>query len=118
MLDIVIVDTQKDLNVFKHMFQDQKDNGPPLGCCPPNESSCGESKPAENTGGELLARDFNEWAGESAMLLAFLALRLIFLRRVSNLRNQAVEVTRFRREKGGRQEDFRGNGGRMSLGMA
>ncbi|RMJ22832.1 Methyltransferase [Aspergillus sp. HF37] len=63
--DIVIVDTKKDLNVFKGMFQDQKDNGPPLGCCPPkpSSSSCCGSKPAEANGGELLARDFNEWAG-------------------------------------------------------
>lgn len=72
LLDIVIVDTQKDLNVYKSMFQDQKDNGRPLGCCPPKQSSCRGSKPAKNTGGELLARDFNEWAGESAMLLCFL----------------------------------------------
>lgn len=66
--DIVIVDTHKDLNVFKGMFQDQKDNGPPLGCCPPKPSSCcGTSKTAEETGGERLARDFNEWAGKCAM---------------------------------------------------
>ena len=36
--DIVIVDTQKDLNVFKDMFQGQKEDGPPLGCCTPEPS--------------------------------------------------------------------------------
>lgn len=63
--DIVIVDTQKDLNVFKDMFQGQKEDGPPLGCCTPEPSSCcGTSKREENSGGELRMSDFNEWAGK------------------------------------------------------
>lgn len=71
LVDIVIVDTQKDLNAFKEIFQDQQQNGPPMGCCPPKPSSCcGSSKPKEASGKELLARDFNEWAGKSPELLS------------------------------------------------
>ena len=78
-VDIVIVDTKKDLNVFKGMFQDQKENGPPLGCCPPKPSSCcGSSKPADQSGGELLARDFNEWAGKSSKPFVRSASRLTY----------------------------------------
>lgn len=58
----MIVDTRKDLNVYKGTIQDQKNT---LTCC--------ETKPAELTGGGLLDCDFNEWAGTFCSL--FLSIR-------------------------------------------
>lgn len=79
-IDTMIVDTQKDLNVYKYMIQDQK-----ITTC------CEVSKPAGLTTESLLERDFNEWAGE-LRASRFTRMKLIFVmtRFVSDLCNQTL----------------------------
>lgn len=66
-LDIAIVDTRSDLNVYKSLVQEQMDLGKrsdksePAGCC-------GGAQGNNPTEGVLLEYDFNEWAGESSRL--------------------------------------------------
>ncbi|KAJ6180600.1 hypothetical protein N7519_011061 [Penicillium mononematosum] len=60
--DIAIVDTRSDLNIYKHLVQEQIDLGKtgdksePAGCC-------GGAQVKNSAEGDLLEYDFNEWAG-------------------------------------------------------
>lgn len=60
----MIVDTRKDLNVYKGMVQDPKNDQGEMCCQSKSLSCCGTLKPAELAAGALLDFDFNEWAGE------------------------------------------------------
>lgn len=62
-LDILIVDTDKDLNIYKDLAESQ--SGGSKSCCGPKDES-GVTEPAGKDRREL---DFNEWAGESAALI-------------------------------------------------
>lgn len=65
-LDIVIVDTHSDINIYKDLVQGQMDPGEtndrsePSGCC-------GGAQEKNDTEEDLLECDFNEWAGESRL---------------------------------------------------
>ncbi|KAI2876752.1 hypothetical protein CBS11852_10406 [Aspergillus niger] len=60
--DTMIVDTQKDLNVYKDMIQVQKKESQESRCQSKTTTCCEVSKPVGLTTGSLLERDFNEWA--------------------------------------------------------
>jgi hypothetical protein len=62
-LDILIVDTDKDLNIYKDLVGSQ--SGGSGSCCGPKDES-GVTEPAGKDRREL---DFNEWAGESTALI-------------------------------------------------
>lgn len=62
-LDVVIVDTQKDLNTYKWMLAGGKGQG---SCCGQSEAgNCGNtSEPSELSEEELVKFDFNDWTGK------------------------------------------------------
>ena len=66
-LDIAIVDTRSDLNIYKDLVQEQmglekmSDKSERPGCC-------GVAQVNNAIEGDLLEHDFNEWAGESSRL--------------------------------------------------
>ncbi|KAJ5456051.1 uncharacterized protein N7458_004315 [Penicillium daleae] len=62
--DTMIIDTRKDLNIFKAMIQDQQKEYQEPGC-QSTKTCCEISKPMGLATECLLERDFNEWAGES-----------------------------------------------------
>ena len=56
------MNTQKDLNIYKEIFTDQKDEKP--SCCQPEGTACESTKPVDATVKDAAEIDFNEWAGK------------------------------------------------------
>jgi arsenite methyltransferase len=66
-IDILIVDTNSDLNVYVDMAKDDsKSRDEPASCCVSSASACGPSKLKGNSTLELNLSDIdiNEWVGK------------------------------------------------------